>query len=113
MNCLLLQGVFADQAQIIQNMLDQGLIYYFLMVTFLVVVTMTVLNMLIGVMCELIGSTAECEREAVILENVRENVQDILDTVDSDGNGMISEDEFVKILESEEAVILENVRENV
>lgn len=104
MNCLLLQGVFADQAQIMQAMLDTGLVYYLLILTFLVIASMTVLNMLIGVMCELIGSTAECEREALALNKVRENVKAILPDLDSDGDGMISEDEFVKILESEEAV---------
>ncbi|CAK0790766.1 unnamed protein product, partial [Prorocentrum cordatum] len=89
MNCLLLQGIFADQAQIIQDMLKQGLLYYFLIVTFLVVASMTVLNMLIG---------------AHMLDKVRENIRGILPDLDYDGDGMISEHEFIKILESEEAV---------
>merc|ERR1740121_1009604 len=104
MNCLLLNGIFADQASLIEQMLDKGFFYYILLLIFLVLASLTMLSMLVGVMCEVIGRTAEAERETLSLERVRDNVRALLPSMDSDGDGMISEDEFVKILESAEAV---------
>lgn len=106
MNCLMVNAVFADQATILDQVLAGGIFYYLFLVIFLVLTTMTVLNMLIGVMCELIGTTAEFERESIVVDQVRENVKKVLPTMDSDGDGMISEEEFVQILDSPEAMVI-------
>jgi hypothetical protein len=98
MNTLLLHCILVDQGDILQKLLDKGVTYYVVMVIFLVLTTMTVFNMLIGVMCEQIGGTAEYEREALLVEQVKERVQEILPELDEDGDGMISKSEFANML---------------
>jgi hypothetical protein len=98
MNTLLLHCILVDQGDILQKLLDKGVTYYVVMVIFLVLTTMTVFNMLIGVMCEQIGGTAEYEREALLVQQVKERVQEILPELDEDGDGMISKSEFANML---------------
>merc|ERR1719471_368563 len=56
---LLHQGVFADQADFISGLLDVDWSYYALMVMYLIVATLTVLNLLIGLLCEIIRVVAQ------------------------------------------------------
>mmetsp|Transcript_34869 Transcript_34869/g.81492 ORF Transcript_34869/g.81492 Transcript_34869/m.81492 type:complete len:558 (+) Transcript_34869:111-1784(+) len=70
MNCLLLQGVFTEEREFISAMLDISWVYYLAVLMYLLLGSMTVLNMLIGVLCEVVSVTAESEREELFLKDL-------------------------------------------
>eukprot|EP00930_Biecheleria_cincta_P051315 TRINITY_DN3647_c0_g1_i1.p1 TRINITY_DN3647_c0_g1~~TRINITY_DN3647_c0_g1_i1.p1 ORF type:complete len:520 (+),score=92.53 TRINITY_DN3647_c0_g1_i1:143-1561(+) len=51
---------------------------------------LTVMNMLIGVLCELISAVAETEKEIIITDNVNAEMRNVLRDIDEDDNGTIS-----------------------
>lgn len=84
--------------------------------TFLVVVVyigiaaLTVMNMLVGVLCDVIQGVAEEEKEAILCEQVTAELGDIVKTLDEDDNGRLSITEVQQMLSIEGAVkALDNV----
>merc|ERR1719277_1565411 len=55
MNCLLLSGIFSDQADFVQKLLDADIMYYLLIMVYLILGSLVVMNMLIGVICEVVS----------------------------------------------------------
>merc|ERR1719471_636896 len=74
MICLMHQGVFADQAEFISSLLDVDWSYYALMVMYLVLATLTVLNLLIGLLCEIVRVVALVEREDIVVKDLQHRV---------------------------------------
>merc|ERR1719359_1007012 len=73
-NSLVIYAIFFDgagdmQADFVENDLQHLLLFYYL---FLLLATLTVLNMLIGVLCEVIFATAAVEHENLTIGFVRE-----------------------------------------
>lgn len=66
--------------------------------------SLTLLNMLIGVLCEVVGCVAEKEKEVLIKDFVREKVLTVMIEQDEDFDGLISQTEFRKILENPHAL---------
>merc|ERR1712159_291471 len=52
--------------------------------------TLTVLNMLIGVICDIVTSTKQTEKDKLLVEKC----MDVFDEIDDDGNGSLSRQEF-------------------
>merc|ERR1712176_115585 len=62
------------------------------------------MNMLVGILCEVVSSVAEKERHAMATAFIREKVLETLEAIDEDGDGQISKDEFMAILEHPSAL---------
>lgn len=71
---------------------------------FVVLANMTVLNMLIGVLCEVISAVAEEERESMITDKVHEKFKNIVKDLDTDQSGNVSWAEFQNIIIMPEAI---------
>lgn len=69
-----------------------------LVVLFVVLGSLTVMNMLIGVLCEVISETAVVEKDSMITDKVYERFGDIVETLDGDKNQKISWTEFQYIM---------------
>lgn len=70
---------------------------YFRLLAFLIFIlfaSMMLLNMLVGVLVEVVSATSEAEREKAIEMNVREAIADLFQTMDKDENNKISQKEF-------------------
>lgn len=65
---------------------------------YIVLASMTVMNMLIGVLCEVIEGVARAEREGMMCDKVHENFGEIMKELDANSNGMISWAEFNELL---------------
>jgi hypothetical protein len=65
---------------------------------FVLLSALTVMNMLIGVLCEVVNNVAKTESEINLIETTRSTVMRVLESIDEDGNQMISKDEFLHIL---------------
>mmetsp|Transcript_16799 Transcript_16799/g.38930 ORF Transcript_16799/g.38930 Transcript_16799/m.38930 type:complete len:570 (-) Transcript_16799:52-1761(-) len=74
-NCLLLHGVFSEEASFLQRMMEQDFRAYLVTILFLLLASLTVLNMLIGVVCEVVKVTAEFEKEELMLEDLKAHIE--------------------------------------
>jgi len=69
---------------------------------------LTVMNMLIGVICEMVLNVGEVEREAATLDYVTEKLQQLMETcgVDENNDMMISKQEFLTMLTNQTATTI-------
>lgn len=81
MNILALDGILYDGAgDLTSMMIEENMSWYLLpcFYTFVLLATLTVLNMLIGVLCEVINSVAICEHEELTISRVKEALEPIV-----------------------------------
>eukprot|EP00929_Paragymnodinium_shiwhaense_P120741 TRINITY_DN9276_c1_g1_i1.p1 TRINITY_DN9276_c1_g1~~TRINITY_DN9276_c1_g1_i1.p1 ORF type:complete len:531 (+),score=128.96 TRINITY_DN9276_c1_g1_i1:88-1680(+) len=71
---------------------------------FICLSALTVMNMLVGVLCEVISDVASAEREGMRVDRVETQMLGLLSELDENGSGSISIEEFSKILESAQAL---------
>mmetsp|Transcript_12311 Transcript_12311/g.27263 ORF Transcript_12311/g.27263 Transcript_12311/m.27263 type:complete len:188 (+) Transcript_12311:925-1488(+) len=67
---------------------------FWVFVLFIIISSFMVLNMLIGVLCEQVSITAAEEGDKLVVGKVTEQMTQVYQAVDTNGNGMISEREF-------------------
>jgi len=79
---------------------SKHLIWVFLL--FVVVSSFTVLNMLIGVLCDVVSTVEKQERETMVVNTARERLVGVFKQIDKDGSQNISRDEFEKMGRYEE-----------
>jgi hypothetical protein len=65
--------------------------------------SLTVMNMLIGVLCEVISAVAAEEKESMMIDKVKDKFGKIVTQLDTDQDGYLSWDEFQQILKFQEA----------
>uniref|UniRef100_A0A7S4W2D4 EF-hand domain-containing protein n=1 Tax=Alexandrium monilatum TaxID=311494 RepID=A0A7S4W2D4_9DINO len=105
MHTLWIRGALLDEVSELSTALQQESVFLMLALDFfLLIATLTVMNMLIGVLCEVVSAVAAAEREDLAVQYARMKLQRIFDDVlDTDGNKNISKEEFVKVIENREA----------
>jgi hypothetical protein len=64
-------------------------------IVFVLVSSFTMLNMLIGILCEVVTATSDGERAAATEARIRESIGGLFKAMDEDGNGNISRKEFM------------------
>jgi len=106
MNTLWCYGVLSlDFAEDISSDLSEQVsfvlagIYYI----FVLLAAFTVMNMLIGVLCEVVSAVAYSEKEAAVMMFAKSKLAAILNSLDIDSNGKISRDEFELLVDRPEA----------
>jgi voltage-gated sodium channel len=73
--------------------------------TCILIGSITLMNTLIGVLCEAIGAVAEKERMSIQISIVEATLRQILEEGDTDHDGSISKDEFATLIGSKTAVL--------
>jgi voltage-gated sodium channel len=112
MKTLLLVGALPDQADFVEELGEENLLMAFLGLVFILISTLTVLNMLVGVLCEVISVVSAVEKEQLTVQMVKSQLLGIMDnsSFDQDGNKCISKQEFeALLLMPEGARIIEGV----
>jgi len=80
---------------------------------FIALAALTVMNMLIGVLCEVVDAVAVAERASIRTETVKEKMMEVVESLDTNENQHISYKEFVQIIEKPAALqALEDVDVN-
>lgn len=106
MYSLLVYGTFLDNlAGVCMDIKNESAICLALFFVFIVFSALTLMNMLIGVLCEMVSTITATEKEVRIVDFVTGKLEAILDTLDEDGDKRISRVEFAKILQIPEAVL--------
>lgn len=105
MHSLIVFGTFLDDlSQLVIPIKEQSTPVFILCWMFIALASMTVMNMLIGVLCEVISAVAAEEKESMMIDKVNERFEEVVHDLDSDHDGNISWDEFVKILDNQKAL---------
>jgi hypothetical protein len=102
--CLLLNGVFLDNITDVGDLIKEAsptmaAIFIF----FVIISAVMVMNMLIGILCEVISAVAETEKEKLVVNFVKSQLLDVLAKSDRDGDGLLNKAEFTKLLEEPQA----------
>jgi len=109
MNCLLLNGVFSEEKEFISKMLYADWIYYVFILVYLLLASLTVMNMLIGVLCEVVSVVAKIENEEIQTKDLKTKIMQMMPHVTEEGD-MVCKHSFNKLLESPDAIhSLQNV----
>jgi hypothetical protein len=109
MHTLFLDGTLMDgTGNVVKAMLAQSWVYVVFFYLFLVLAAMMVMNMLIGVLCEVVSAVASTEREEISVSIVREGILEIIQSggIDTNGDGKISKTEFESIMDDPAATRL-------
>jgi len=113
MHELLLNAALMDGlANLVLPLKEQSLILLLVLYAFIFLSALTIMNMLIGVICEVVSAVAATERESLSLAFVREKMQELLEEsgADEDNDHMISKEEFTRLIVNPKAIaILEDV----
>jgi len=98
---LFTRGVLGDNLdETVAAILDQSVILMWLFFIFLIITFATLLNMLIGVVCEVIGEAAAEEEEAETVNMLTYTIQDAFEEIDENEDGLVTAEEWSHIKEN-------------
>lgn len=105
MYVLLMSGTFLEDVKATTDLLGaENHLYLLVFMIFILLSALTVLNMLIGILCEVVSGVAQVEKEQMMLEFVHSRMQAAMTQIDVDGDNRVSKTEFMKILQNPQAV---------
>jgi hypothetical protein len=105
MHNLVIYAVFLDNlSNITLDCKAQSAACLILLWMYIALAALTVLNMLIGVLCEVISAVAVDEKESMMVESVKEKFSVIAQGLDENKDNLLSWDEFKVIAENQEAI---------
>eukprot|EP00928_Gymnodinium_smaydae_P096095 TRINITY_DN8416_c0_g2_i1.p1 TRINITY_DN8416_c0_g2~~TRINITY_DN8416_c0_g2_i1.p1 ORF type:complete len:759 (+),score=81.46 TRINITY_DN8416_c0_g2_i1:53-2329(+) len=105
MYSLMIYGTLVDSVGIILNDLcEDSYMLTTTMLVFILLSAMTLMNLLIGILCEVVSNVAKAERDEMSVALVTGKLFHILVECDEDSDGMISRDEFKQLLSNTEAL---------
>lgn len=106
MNSLIAYGIIMEDTPTVLNALgEESLFFGGMLLLFILLASFTVLNMLVGVMCETVRVVATVENEQITVTYAKERLSKLMEEsgLDQDGDFAISKDEFNKLLELPDA----------
>merc|ERR1719265_406111 len=83
---------------------EDSMIMMWVFVIFILVSSFTVLNMLIGVVCEVVTATSDSENEAAVSAEAATILRRVFKEIDVDKSGMISLCEFEEMEKNDDAI---------
>jgi len=103
---LLMDGTFVNGiGPYTRNLIDLEMHFGIaIFMVFVLLSAMTVMNMLIGVLCQVVSAVAAVEQENNAIQLVKTTLLVMLKTLDDNGNGLISKDELQQMVEHPEAL---------
>jgi hypothetical protein len=94
---LLIQGTILDDVTAASDAIRKQENYEWMEAVFILYILLNsfmMLNMLVGILVEVVGSTKEAESERIARANARDAIMTIFKQMDSDGSGKITQEEF-------------------
>merc|ERR1719215_2213257 len=81
-NCLFLNSALSDQSAVLDKVLDQDLLTYLLALFYFIIGCLTLMNMLIGALCEVVSVAAREQSEALKVDACKEKLTVLLQEMD-------------------------------
>eukprot|EP00930_Biecheleria_cincta_P043119 TRINITY_DN29647_c0_g1_i1.p1 TRINITY_DN29647_c0_g1~~TRINITY_DN29647_c0_g1_i1.p1 ORF type:complete len:592 (+),score=120.23 TRINITY_DN29647_c0_g1_i1:38-1813(+) len=113
MNTLLLAGALPDQADLVNAVYDShsspsNIVYYVLMTVYLMISALMMMNMLVGMLVEVISGVSMLEREEMMLVRVKSNLQEMLTELEliENEDDEITKDAFQSLLVAPKATTI-------
>lgn len=108
---LTVYGLFLDNlTNCTNNIKSESYALLLLFVLYIGLANLTVMNMLVGVLCDVISAVSETEKEEMSIAYANQKLAQLMRHIDTDGDLEVSRDEFIKILENPQAVqVLDDV----
>eukprot|EP00440_Ansanella_granifera_P053151 gb/GFBE01057624.1/.p1 GENE.gb/GFBE01057624.1/~~gb/GFBE01057624.1/.p1 ORF type:complete len:750 (+),score=131.05 gb/GFBE01057624.1/:1-2250(+) len=105
MTVLLLEGILPDQGPWVKSVSQHGVVFTIMALFFILVGSLTVMNMLLGVLVEVVKTVSVAEREQLDVNFAQKVLHKLIKETgaDEDGDNKISADEFVRLLATPEA----------
>merc|ERR1719362_249066 len=101
MHYLLVKGALMDGVGDVTKLLEpQSIPLLILFYIFVLLASLTVMNMLIGVICEVVSAVAVTEQETNKVGYVKEKIEELMAHSATDGDNLISKEEFKEMLEN-------------
>jgi len=105
MHVLLVNGALMDSLiDIIEPLMEESIVLLMVFYFYLLLAALTIMNMLIGVICEVVSAVASTEREAMTMSYVSEKIHELMNYGDGDDDNEISKDEFMQMLRNDRAM---------
>eukprot|EP00927_Polykrikos_kofoidii_P039652 TRINITY_DN33994_c0_g1_i1.p1 TRINITY_DN33994_c0_g1~~TRINITY_DN33994_c0_g1_i1.p1 ORF type:complete len:738 (-),score=115.54 TRINITY_DN33994_c0_g1_i1:302-2470(-) len=101
MATLLLHGCFGeDLPDVAGHLSDHHILFAALLMVFVLIASLTIMNMLVGVLVEVVSVVSKVEKEQIVVSFVKQQLSTLLsaEKIDSDENGRISKDEFENLV---------------
>lgn len=106
MYSLLVYATFLDNlSNLTDDLRADSIPCLFLCLIFICIACLTLMNMLVGVLCEVVAEVAEQEHEDALTTWVTEKLHCVADTLDTSHNGMVDFKEFQEIFHDKEALL--------
>jgi len=116
---LFIDGTLLDGCgELLRTLLDLGTVSTLLSVVvfliFMVLSAVTIMNMLIGVLCEVVSTVSQNEKDEAAIKMLKKTVLLELKKFDDNGDGVISKDELGEVMSSPEALsVLRNLEVDI
>jgi len=105
---LIQDGIYMQESsRLLRDVWDKG--YWYLVLVFMLFVLLsgiTVMNMLIGVLVEVVAAVATAEREESAIGALKETILVLLRKIDLDGSGFIDKEELDRALDDPEVMLV-------
>ncbi|CAK8989614.1 Voltage-dependent T-type calcium channel subunit alpha-1G (Voltage-gated calcium channel subunit alpha Cav3.1) [Durusdinium trenchii] len=103
---LIMRLIFSDQADFFETASRESFVMGLLVLLFILFGSLTVMNMLLGVLVEAINTVSTIEREQLEVDFAKKALWELISKgdADEDGDNRISEQEFVNVLSKPQAV---------
>jgi len=108
MLALLLDGVMPDQSAFVRDVGDESAVYGMMLLFFILMASLTVMNMLVGVLVEVVSVVSSVEKEQLTVTYVKQRLVSMFGDMDADGSMMISKEEFGELIVHDNAARIIN-----
>merc|ERR1719238_487129 len=105
MNTLLLRGTLPDMADLVEDVGAENPAFTGLMLVFILISTLTVMNMLVGVLCEVVSVVSSVEKEQMTVQFVKMKLLSVL-KISGIFDGDNQEEMLISKLEFEQLLLM-------
>jgi hypothetical protein len=106
MRYLLVQGTMPDVFDAIMPIWEDNHLYALMFAFFVLVVTITIMNMLVGVLVGVVNTITAVEKESLMIHFVKDSLLELMDDIsaDEDKDGKIDRHEFEQLIQVPNAI---------
>jgi len=108
MNFLLLQVLCGFDQSYFAKLLEVSVLYYLLFLLFQLIASMTIMNMLIGVLCDVVSTVANAEKENSSMQEIESHIKSIQNILDVENDGhdfVITKERLDQILHDQDMIM--------